>query len=309
MRNLVKSRLWPGALFGQPETKLVCGRPGCGSPSSLLQRMWRRSAGMFLQGEFYCRPRCAEPALTRQLTQLSSTQPPTLPPHRMPLGLLMVARGQLTYPEVAASLEAQRRARYGTIGDWFEKLGFATEQEVVSALGLQWGCPVASSLDSGVLPAFCQIPWPILNALQMLPLQYAATTQTLSLGCGQRIDHGALYEIEKMIGCRTLPCAGGRKTIAWRLDQLHQLPRLNEVGFGPVNDPSEVGRIGLSYINKLGAQDVRLARVAQFIWLRLKSRSSCVDITFEIRISTERKGAPRLLFRSAPSMRAATTSA
>ena len=54
--------------------------------------------------------------------------------------------------EVQAALEAQRRARYGKIGEWIEKLGFATEKEVTTALALQWGCPVASSFDPSVTP-------------------------------------------------------------------------------------------------------------------------------------------------------------
>lgn len=309
MRNLLKAAMSADILFGDWDKKPVCALASCGNSSSRWQRVWRRSGGIFLQGLFYCCPQCVETALITQLTQLSSAKTTALPPHRIPLGLLMVARGRLTYPEVAAALEVQRRARYGTIGDWFEKLGFATEQEVTSALGLQWGCPVASSLDSGVLPPFCQIPLPILNALQMLPLHYAATTQTLSLACGRRVDHAALYSIEKIVGCKTQACVGGSKSIAWQLERMRQRPRPNEVQFGPMRDASEIGRIGLSYITKLGAQDVKVERVGQFIWLRLKVGSSFTDLTFELRTESERNRMPQSLMIPAPSVRAATTSA
>lgn len=309
MRKFLTSVMSTDVVFGSWKKRPACSLPGCHGSLSLWNRALRRSSGLHLQGAYYCRPQCAAGALTLQLAQLCAIKPVALPPHRIPLGLLMVARGRLTYTEVAAALEAQRRARYGSIGDWFEKLGFATEREVTSALGLQWGCPIASSLDSGVLPPFCQIPLPILNAFQMLPLQYAATTQTLYLAFGRRVDHAALYSIEKIIGCRTQACVGGSKSVACHLERMRQRPRPGEVQFGPMRDASEIQRVGLSYITKLGAQEARLGRVGQFIWLRLKLRTALMDMTFEIRAETEGSQLPQTLLIPPLPARAATTSA
>ena len=128
-----------------------CALVSCSRPQSLWQRLRHRSNGTFLQGVFYCQPQCLETALAGQLSRLRVMAPPPPPPNRIPLGLLMVARGKLSYTEVRAALEAQRRARYGKIGEWIEKLGFATEQEVTSALALQWGCPVATSFDPSAI--------------------------------------------------------------------------------------------------------------------------------------------------------------
>ena len=176
-----------------------CALGSCSRPRSLWQRLRRRHRpeGTFLQGLFYCRPQCLETALLGQLSRLRGMAPSPPPPNRIPLGLLMVARGKLTYLEVRAALEAQRRARYGKIGEWIEKLGFASEQEVTTALGLQWGCPVASSFDPSTIHSPGSIPLPILEAFQMLPLNYVASTNTLYLAFGERVDHAALYAIEK----------------------------------------------------------------------------------------------------------------
>ena len=124
-----------------------CALVSCSRPRSLWQRLRRRHhpEGTFLQGLFYCQPQCLETALLGQLSRLREMAPSPPPPNRIPLGLLMVARGKLTYLEVRAALEAQRRARYGKIGEWIEKLGFASEQEVTTALGLQWGCLLYTS--------------------------------------------------------------------------------------------------------------------------------------------------------------------
>ncbi len=245
-----------------------CASVSCSRPS-LWHRLSHRSAGTFLQGVFYCRPQCLETALIGQLSRLRIMAPSPPPPNRIPLGLLMVARGKLTYLEVRAALEAQRRARYGKIGDWIEKLGFATEQEVTNALALQWGCPVASSFDPSTIQSPGSIPLPILEAFQMLPLNYVAATNTLYLAFGERVDHAALYAIEKILDCRTQPCVAGRKSIARKLEAMRQLPRPGDVEFGPMNDLAEMARIAASYTARLSPEQVRLSRIGRFIWLRL----------------------------------------
>ena len=194
----------------------------------------------------------------------------------------MVARGRLTHAQVATALAAQQSARSGKIGDWFETLGFATEQEVTSALGLQWGCPVASSLDRIVVAPSDQIPLAILEAFQMLPLRLADSTNTLCLAFGERVDHAALYAIEKILGCQTQPCVGGRKSVARELDRMRQLIRPDEVEFGPMREVAEMGRIGASYIGRLGAEEARVGRVGPFIWLRMKVRDSYTNVIFRL---------------------------
>ncbi len=272
--------------------KPACALASCSRPQSLWHRLrdHHRPNGTFLQGVFYCQPQCLETALIRQLSRLRIMAPSPQPPNRIPLGLLMVARGKLTYVEVRAALEAQRRARYGKIGEWIEKLGFATEQEVTTALALQWGCPVASSFDPSSVPSPGSIPLPILEAFQMLPLNYVASTNTLYLAFGERVDHAALYAIEKILDCRTQPCVAGRKSIARQLDSMRQMPRPSDVEFGPMNDLAEMARIASSYTARLTPEQVRLSRVGRFIWLRLDvNRALPSDVGPDLRSNTRSK--------------------
>lgn len=274
MLRLSKMRTWSAGLFkrGRPQpTQPECSLASCARPQSLWQRFRdrHRPNGTYLQGVFYCRPQCLESALVGQLSQLRIMAPAPQLPNRIPLGLLMVARGKLTYLEVSAALEAQRRARYGKIGEWIEKLGFATEQEVTTALALQWGCPVASSLDLSALQSFGNIPLPILETFQMLPFNYVASTNTLYLAFGERVDHAALYAVERILDCRTQPCVAGRQSIARQLDAMRQMPRPHDVEFGPMNDLAEMARIASSYTARLTPERVRLSRIGRFIWLRL----------------------------------------
>jgi len=257
-------------------TEPACALVSCAGPQSFWQRLRHRHRrnGTFLQDVFYCQPQCLETALIGQLSRLRVITPAPLPPNRIPLGLLMVARGKLTYHEVRAALEAQRRARYGKIGEWIEKLGFATEQEVTKALALQWGCPVASSFDPSTIESPGRIPLPILEAFQMLPLNHVASTNTLYLAFGERVDHAALYAIEKILACRTQPCVAGRKSIARHLESMRQLSRPSDVEFGPMNDLAEMARIASSYTARLSPDQVRLSRIGRFIWLRLDVRTN-----------------------------------
>lgn len=191
----------------------------------------------------------------------------------------MVARGKLTHTEVQAALEAQRRARYGTIGDWIVKLGFATEQEVTAALALQWGCPVAFSFDPATVDSAGRIPLPILEAFQMLPLNYAAVTNTLYLAFGARVDHAALYAIGKILDCRTQPCVAPPRRVARQLEAMRRLPRSSDVEFA-TRDLSEMARITSSYLARLNPEEVRLSRIGHFIWLHLKARSTPTNLLF-----------------------------
>jgi hypothetical protein len=275
--NLLSPLTWPANWIKRRRLQTAeppCALASCPGPQSLWQRFQKRHRpnGTFLQEVFYCQPQCLETALLGQLSRLRVLAPPSQPPNRIPLGLLMVARGKLSHLEVRAALEAQRRARYGKIGEWIEKLGFATEQEVTTALALQWGCPVARSFDPSVIPSPV-IPLPILEAFQMLPLNYASATDTLYIAFGERVDHAALYAIEKILNCRTQPCVAGRKSIARQLDFMRQLPRPSDVEFGPMTDLAEMGRIASSYTARLTPEQVRLSRIGRFIWLRLDVRA------------------------------------
>jgi hypothetical protein len=292
MRKLLKTLTWPTHWKKRwEELGLPCGLVSCSGTKSPWNRIWRPPAGAFLQGVFYCQPKCLQTALIEQLTRLYPSAPAAAPSNRIPLGLLMVARGWLTHEQVVTALTAQQSAHSGKIGDWFEKLGFATEQQVTSALGLQWGCPVASSLDSVASTPFGRIPFGILEAFQMLPLHFVPATNTLYIAFGERVDHAALYTIEKVLDCRTQPCVGGRKSVAAELDQMRQQPRPNEVEFGPMHDCTE---ISASYMLRLGADDARLGRVGQFIWLRLRAQSAHTDLLFRLGLESRRVQRPSL---------------
>ena len=282
MPGILRPLAWPvdwihrhRAISKRPE----CALASCSGLPPLWQRLLRRHTGVSFHGQFYCQPQCLQTALMGQMSRLHSMTPSVRPSHRIPLGLLMVARGKLTHVEVRAALEAQRRAHYGSIGDWIEKLGFASERDVTAALALQWGCPVASSIAGSIADSPGNIPLRLLEAFQMIPFNYSAATDTLYLAFGARVDHAALYAIERILDCRTQPCVAPAKTVARQLERMRQQARSMDVEFW-TRDLAEMGRITSSYVARLAPDDVRLSRVGQFIWLRLKDRRAVTNLLF-----------------------------
>jgi hypothetical protein len=300
MSPLLHPLLWSADWIRRQHVKYkgpACTLLACAGPQTISQKLGLRRTGSFLDEKFYCQPRCLETALVAQISRLYSMPSAMQAPNRIPLGLLMVARGKLTHCEVQAALEAQRRARYGKIGDWLEKLGFASEEDVTAALALQWGSPLVSSFDLGVVDTPGNIPLPILDAFQMLPANYAATTRTLYLAFGERVDHAALHAIERTLACRIQPCVASRKQIACRLESMQQLNRPGDVEF-VTRDLREITRIASSYMNRISPQDVHLSRVGHFIWLRLRARSEATNLVFNLRSNISSR-APALASLSA----------
>ncbi|MGH9641901.1 MAG: hypothetical protein ACRD3Q_05705 [Terriglobales bacterium] len=243
-----------------------------------------------LDDKFYCQPSCFEAALLARISSLRAMMQSAPPPNRIPLGLLMVARGKLTHLEVRAALEAQSRAHCGKIGEWFEKLGFASEQDVTAALALQWGCPLVSSFPLSAALASVdspgRIPLAILEDFQMLPANYVTASNTLYLAFGERVDHVALYAIERILNCRTQPCVASRKKIARQLELLRQLNHAGDVEFA-TRDLSEMVRIASSYVARISPHEVRAGRIGRFIWLRLfhkrtGARSGTTNLVFDV---------------------------
>ena len=117
-----------------------------------------------MQGERYCRTECLERALVEIFVRaLPLSHGATVTSHRVPLGLLLLSRQQLTAGQLRSALAAQRGAGRGLgqkkIGAWLQDLGFSTEREVTAALARQWSCPVlragSMAMEANCFPAIC----------------------------------------------------------------------------------------------------------------------------------------------------------
>lgn len=219
-------------------------------------------------GVRYCTDHCIEVALANSLARLLDLPTRTAASHRVPLGLLLLSRQQITAEQLQLALEAQRENGRGRIGEWLQTLGFASEQQVTGALARQWSCPVLQ-------PQFArtrrgpQLPLALLQSFLMLPVDYVEPTSTLHLAFAERIDYSVLYAIEQMMGCHTEPCMAVPSFIRENLQGMAANRSDSELVFERVSDAGEGGRIIRSYCVRVAASEVRIAACAPYLWVRL----------------------------------------
>jgi hypothetical protein len=192
----------------------------------------------------------------------------------------MLSRGQLTHAQLRAALEAQSANRHRRIGEWLEQLGFATEQQVTAALGLQWACPVLGWKPPHDFTCGRMLPYRLLEHFRMLPVQFVAATRIFYLAFCDGIDYSALYAIEQMLDCRTQACLIGRSTMDRELERMGHEARAGDMLFESWHDPAAMAHITCGYALKLSAEQVRMVTCGEYIWVRIEAKSEVSTLLF-----------------------------
>ncbi len=233
-----------------------------------LSNLWSRSRHIRFEGSSYCLEKCLEPALLSALARAQSTVE-CRSSHRVPLGLLLLSRGQIDAKQLRAALAEQQANGHGRIGEWLQALGFVTELQVTAALARQWSRPV-SRVNSivGRCVETPQIPATLLKQCAMVPLEYVNSTQTLFIAFSDKIDYPALYAIEQMMGCRTEPCMAAPSFVKTHLELLRRGEN-NEIVFDSLKENTELCGIVRSYCTRISATELRLAKCGSYLWIRL----------------------------------------
>lgn len=286
-----------------------CGHRDCAHRQDIWRRLRGKSRAILLQGSRYCIDECLERALTDLLRHARSASKRVIAPHRIPLGLLLLSRQQLTAEQLRTALAAQRSAGRGRIGEWLQSLGFASEQQITAALARQWSCPVlrANSLTLHSLAASSaadsmktnsksskpsrapRIPHTLLESFLMIPVDYVEAAATLHVAFGEGIDYSVLYAIEQMVGCHTEPCMAVPSFVRQHLQSLSRRRGESEVVFDCVTDALECTRIIRSYCVRVAASAMNLATCGPYLWVRL-SRQSGAPLDLLLRSSHETTG-------------------
>ena len=253
--------------------KLVppCGLADCVHRHALWRWLGIRTPQVSLDGARYCLNPCLERALVKALPRGRFNSRRVQGSHRIPLGLLLVSKNQLTTEQLRSALDAQRAAGRGRLGEWLRRLGFLGEPEITAALARQWSCPVlrdGSSLSRS--RHFPQLPFALLESFAMLPVDYVAATSTLHLVFGEGVDHSVLYAIETMTGCHTEPCMADSSFVRAHLEELAGHRSETEVVFEwNNNDGADFSGIIRSYCARLRMDEIQLADCNGYLWARL----------------------------------------
>jgi hypothetical protein len=280
--------------------------PGCtrGHANGALSRLRRRSGGVRLMGARYCRTECLQLALAEALQRSGAVaRSSAIASHRIPLGLLLLSRQQITPAQLKEVLEAQRDAgsvahrntnpsrgasgaHEGTkkIGAWLQEMGYSTEQEVTAALARQWCRPLLRFSPSALsVSRSPEIPFPLLEFFRMIPVALVEATGTLLMAFSEGIDYTALYAIEQLLGYRTEACLICPSVLQKILEELAQRRDASDVVFEHAADVAECARIAGNYSAKLGAEELRFAHCGEHLWIRLaRRRKATVNLLLRV---------------------------
>lgn len=260
-----------------------CDGPSCPKRSMLIRFGTNRA--LTFRKKRYCSAECFQEAAAEVFAVLLLSQPPRLPKlHRLPLGLLMLSEGWISEQDLKAALQAQRTAQSGRIGEWFCRLGAASEERVTAAVGKQWAKPVlALDASVGLLPCAEWIPAVMLEHSVMVPAHFAEDSRTLYVAFANQIDYSVLDGIERMLHCRTEPCLARQSSIEGILEIIRQQERPTEIRFDGMRDPHEMARVAASYVAKIGAEEIQIEKCGPHIWLQLRSGQALTNLVFGLR--------------------------
>lgn len=262
-----------------------CAAADCVKRGKLWPAFLSPSRGVTLDGRWYCTSECMQSALIAQVRSLlvgSVRERPRR--HRLPLGLLLVGRGTISQLQLREALHTQSQSGGEKLGHVLRQMGAIDSQELTSALGQQWNCPIFP-LDRESVLLGCQdlVPLSVLESACAIPVFASLDGRTMHLAFGERLDHTTLYAVEQMLGCRTIACVAAEESVVGKLEQLRRSASREETSFDTMRDPLEITLTIRSYAGEYGASRIAIARASAYLWVRFASGRITRDLLFRIR--------------------------
>ncbi len=263
------------SLIGAPLTREEKDRGTCGNPlcSSGWVAPWKNRERPIFEGKWVCGGRClsalVHAAVTREAGDGRRDGMPVQHRHRVPLGLIMLAQGWITHPQLQKALEIQRTNGFGRIGDWLvSECGLEIEC-VTRGLSVQWSCPVLTT--DGFLPQAMALAVPRLFVEEygILPLRIAGR-KTLYVGFQDHLDAMSAFAVEQMNGIKTesgVITASRFQEAKTRLLQ----SRFPDISEDVVGDTESLASAIAGLVETKQPVASRLVRMHQYFWLRLWS--------------------------------------
>jgi Type II secretion system (T2SS), protein E, N-terminal domain len=266
------------------EQRRSCGNPEC---SSAWAAPWRSRKRPVFEGQWGCSGRCVlalvRAAVRRELGD--GTTGPQAHRHRVPLGLLMLAQGWITHPQLRRALEAQRESGSGRIGDWLvSECGLEAEQ-ITRGLSMQWNCPVLPM--KGFAPEMMALVMPrvFVEEFSLLPLRVAGS-RILYLAFEDRLDAAAALALERMTELKVesgLMDGKEFQPARRRLLEYESVPAKAE----SVADSNDLAARITAVLEQTQPMASRLVRLHQYYWLRVWMERDAMSGTGSLPKSSE----------------------
>ena len=256
----------------------TCHNSTCRRTGELWRRRHGESPGISCEGGWYCGADCLESVLNKLLTSTPGLRGP-IRGHRIPLGLWLFERGEISASQLKLAIEQQRARQGARIGECLREIGAASERQITRAIAGQWSCPVFR-LDGGPnIPAEL-VPYPLLERHRMLPVHAARDRSVLHIAFCQRVDYSALYAIQHMLQRTIQPCIAGESELLRGLESARQGRPESEILFEGEHGPREIARIARSYAVQVQAEDARVALLPNHAWIALKRAQKTWNLVF-----------------------------
>lgn len=256
------ARLTPATIQG-PRT---CSNIQC---TAMWTAPWRSRKRPVFEEQWGCSGRCVlemvRAAVQREVGN-GMENAPVRHRHRVPLGLLLLAQGWITPPQLQYALDVQRE-HGGRIGEVLVAHCDVDPDRITRALSLQWSCPVLSA--SGFSPREMALvaPRTFVEQFGLLPVRVAGS-RILYLGFEDRLDASAALALEQMSGL--IVESGLMKTREYESARLAFLEsdalELKEESYGEAD--AMAARITAILEQKQPVAS-KLVRVHRYYWLRL----------------------------------------
>lgn len=260
---------------GESEGKVTqlssSGRAICGSRECSVRRAlpWRSRTRPIFEGNWGCSTRCIQAmvraAINREFREATSHAEEAPHRHRVPLGLVLLAQGWITQPQLQMALESQR-AQGGRIGELLVAQGGIEQQQITRGLSAQWGCPVLTTSGFDARAMALVMPRAVAEEFGALPLR--ASGRRLYLGFEDRLDATLALALERMTDLRV---ESGMLLTEEIRSAKNYLAKADQVAVN-VETVDDMGSL-TSWIAALLEQkqpvNARLVRVHQYFWLRL----------------------------------------
>jgi len=198
--TFIPSTSFPGSgrtIAADPH-KRTCANPDC---SSAWAKPWKSRRRPIFEGQWGCSAKCLEAiirtSVKREVNDGIGAGFEAPHRHRIPLGLVMLAQGWITHPQLRRALEEQKAHGSGRIGDWLVGECGLPPEKITQGLSVQWNCPVMTT--EGITPKAVALTVPRLFIEQfgLLPLRIAGS-RILYLGFKENLDPSAAFALERM---------------------------------------------------------------------------------------------------------------
>ena len=259
---------------------VTCSRPDCSR--WLTQRhLNSRKVGVTFEDEWYCSYRCLASELDATLAKLvRPVRSSSKHSFRMPLGLTLVSRGQLTEDQFRHANEKQKEEGR-EISDVLLDMGYVTEKQVTAVRAAQWACPVFE-IPEFLPPLAFPMPLSMMMQYRMVPLRYQESIGKISIGFVAGIEYGPLYALERMTGCKAQPFLITQSDFSRFIASVPVPEPARERVFDTRQSPLEIRHLICTLGAQMDAEEVSMVRCANQLWARLRQDKQVAELLFQV---------------------------